>query len=471
LELFKVLNLKFFSIFNSKNREVYVETLFALKELFMTESIIEKDVVVSKLVHKLEKNVLINFDAEEEDEIKNKSYKDAKNTANYIIRKLEECGWIEQEYNQLSNFRENIVLPPYSVRLINVLHEITKESDIVFSSHIYSIYSNLLNADVNSPEYRYSALSNAKQSFDELINTLKMLAHELRRRQRVVTILSTSNEILAEHFDDYTKNILEQIYLPLKTQDSIQRFKGIILEILYRWMRSPSTIEGIAKNAYDKNRFSDQNEAENFVLDLIGKITENLDEVEKIVSEIDTRHNAYIAAVSEKLKSLIYTNRSVKKKLTTLLEVFMSGNEVYQRRLIETTSNSVNFQRQGYVDTDSMFVRAGSLEKEITPPQPILVGGEEENTAVTDFVESSIKSPYSSTSVVEYIRDLMQDRNSLDYHQWQLDDTGELIKAIIATIRGFDSNVFYSTDIDENERLVSGQFSVPKTTFVRRRKL
>jgi hypothetical protein len=320
------LNPKFFNIFNSKNREIYVETLFALKELFLSESIIEKESLISKLIHKLEKDVLINFDTDEEEEIKNKNYKDARNTANYIIRKLGECGWIEQEYNQLSNFKENIVLPPYSVRLINVLYEITKESDIIFTSHIYSIYSNLLNADVYSPEYRYSALSNARQSFDELINTLRILVHELRRRQRVVTILSTSNEILAEHFDDYTKNILEQIYLPLKTQDSIQRFKGIILDILFKWMRSPSTIQGIGKSAFDKNRFKDANEAENFVLDLIVRITENLDEVEKLVGEIDDRHNAYIAAVSEKLKSLIYTNSSIKKKLSTLLEVFMSGN-------------------------------------------------------------------------------------------------------------------------------------------------
>ena len=301
-----------------------METLFAIRELFNRESLIEKDVLVTKLVSVLEKDFINRFDTDEEEEIKNKTYKDTRYTISFILRKLEDCGWIEQEYSQLSGFKENIVLPPYSIRIIDVLYEITKESEIVFSAHIYSVYANLVNSDMNSPEYRYSALSNALVSFDELTRTLKILAHDLRRRHKLVGILTTSNEILAEHFDDYTKNILEQIYLPLKTQDSIQRFKGSILDILYRWMRSPSTIEGIAKSAYEKNRFKDYHEAETYIVDLIITLTDNLNEIEQLVEEIDVRHNTYVGAVSEKLKSLIYSNQSAKKKLTAILGIFIN---------------------------------------------------------------------------------------------------------------------------------------------------
>lgn len=448
-----------------------METLFAIRELFNRESLIEKDVLVTKLVSVLEKDFINRFDTDEEEEIKNKTYKDTRYTISFILRKLEDCGWIEQEYSQLSGFKENIVLPPYSIRIIDVLYEITKESEIVFSAHIYSVYANLVNSDMNTPEYRYSALSNALVSFDELTRTLKILAHDLRRRHKLVGILTTSNEILAEHFDDYTKNILEQIYLPLKTQDSIQRFKGSILDILYRWMRSPSTIEGIAKSAYEKNRFKDYHEAETYIVDLIITLTDNLNEIEQLVEEIDVRHNTYVGAVSEKLKSLIYSNQSAKKKLTAILGIFINGNEINQQRLVKLTESEVNFQRQGYVDADSLFIRQSAQYKEITEPQPIQVfdldeGSEEAN----DLVENRIRSPFASTMVVEYVRDLMGNDNSLDLDKWQLNDSDELIKAIMATIRGFDSNIFYTTEI-ENERMVSGVYNVPKTTFARRRKL
>lgn len=468
LELFKILNPRLFSIFNSKNRDIYVETLFAIRELFNRESLIEKDVLVTKLNAILEKDFITKYDSEDEDN--NKTQKDSRYTINLILRKLEDCGWLEQEYSQLSGFKENIVLPPYSVRIIDVLYEITKESEIVFSAHLYSVYANLVNADMNSPEYRYSALTNAQQNFNELTRTLRILAHDLRRRHKLVGILTTSNEILSEHFDDYTKNILEQIYLPLKTQDSIQRFKGSILEILYSWMRSPSTIEGIAKSAYEKNRFSDYKEAESYVVDLIVVIIEYLNEVEKLVDEIDVRHNAYVSAVSEKLKSLIYSNQSAKKKLTSILEVFMSGNELMQQRLINLTGSEINLQRQGYVDSDSLFVRQSATAKEITEPQPIVISDIDESDEVNDLVENRIRSPFASSMVVEYVRELMGDENALDLEKWQLSNTDELIKAIMATIRGFDTNVFYTTEI-EDERVVSGRFNVPKTIFIRRRKL
>lgn len=472
MELFKVLNPKFFSIFHSKNREIYVTALFALRELFLQEAIIEKEVLISKLVNKMEKDVLLRFDnIEEEEEQARPKGKDARSTAHYLIRKLEECGWIEQDYNLLADFKENIVLPPYSVRIINVLKDITEESEIVFTSHIYSIYSNLYNADVNAPEYRYLALHNADQGFSELTNSLKILAHDLRRRQRLVSILNTSKEILSEHFDDYTKNILEQIYLPLKTQDSIQRFKGIILEILYRWLRSPSTLEQIGMLAKDKLKLASLNEAENIVVDLVSNIGEHLETVESLVNDIDARHNAYISAVTEKLRSLIYTNKSTKKKLTSLLAIFSSGNQRYLDRVIETTSVGINLQKQGYLDTESMFIRAGSEPKVITPPQPIDFYDGADSSGVYDFVESSLKSPYASTMVLEYLKELMENRNSIDFEDWELKDVGELIKAITATIRGFDTNTFYTTSIDEHERINSGGFNVPLTTFTRRRKL
>ncbi len=148
----------------------------------------------------------------------------------------------------------------------------------------------------------------------------------------------------------------------------------------------------------------------------------------------------------------------------------MSGNELMQQRLINLTGSEINLQRQGYVDSDSLFVRQSATAKEITEPQPIVISDIDESDEVNDLVENRIRSPFASSMVVEYVRELMGDENALDLEKWQLSNTDELIKAIMATIRGFDTNVFYTTEI-EDERVVSGRFNVPKTIFIRRRKL
>ena len=121
-----------------------------------------------------------------------------------------------------------------------------------------------------------------------------------------------------------------------------------------------------------------------------------------------------IVVLSEKLKSLIYSNQSAKKKLTSILEVFMSGNELMQQRLINLTGSEINLQRQGYVDSDSLFVRQSATAKEITEPQPIVISDIDESDEVNDLVENRIRSPFASSMVVEYVRELMGDENALD---------------------------------------------------------
>ena len=132
----------------------------------------------------------------------------------------------------------------------------------------------------------------------------------------------------------------------------------------------------------------------------------------------------------------------------------MSGNELMQQRLINLTGSEINLQRQGYVDSDSLFVRQSATAKEITEPQPIVISDIDESDEVNDLVENRIRSPFASSMVVEYVRELMGDENALDLEKWQLSNTDELIKAIMATIRGFDTNVFIQQKLKMKELLV-----------------
>ena len=50
-----------------------------------------------------------------------------------------------------------------------------------------------------------------------------------------------------------------------------------------------------------------------------------------------------------------------------------------------------------------------------------------------------------------------------------LNDDKELIRAIIATIRGHDSNVFYTSEVNGAIRVKNNRYTVPETTFRRRK--
>ena len=44
-------------------------------------------------------------------------------------------------------------------------------------------------------------------------------------------------------------------------------------------------------------------------------------------------------------------------------------------------------------------------------------------------------------------------------------------KAILSTIRGHDSNVFFKAQVDKEKKVQNERYIVPDTLFIRRRKL
>ena len=66
MNLFEAIPANLFSIFGSKNREIYVNTLFALRQSFKQELSIEKEKLIHQLANTLHQD-LLNLDLEEEE--------------------------------------------------------------------------------------------------------------------------------------------------------------------------------------------------------------------------------------------------------------------------------------------------------------------------------------------------------------------------------------------------------------------
>ena len=56
MELFNVLQPSMFTLLTSKNREIYVSSLFILRKVFLQEFNIEKDKLIATVASSIEKN-------------------------------------------------------------------------------------------------------------------------------------------------------------------------------------------------------------------------------------------------------------------------------------------------------------------------------------------------------------------------------------------------------------------------------
>ncbi len=471
--LFEVLPANLFSVFNSKNKNIYVSSLFLLRQAFKQELVIEKDKLTSQLSSVLS-NELMELDLEEEEAFNDgkKLAKDAMSLSRFMVKRLTETGWIEIEYGVDTSFKEYIALAPYSIKIINTLYAIFKEDEQGYNTHMYAIYSNLIQADTDRKDFMYTALLNAYDRTNELENDLKSLYHNIRRKYNKLSFLNSVNEVLVDHFDNYQKRIINQIYMPLKTKDSLNRFKGSIVEILLKWLRRNSAIEEIEKQAFNFQKFNSLEEAREDVITKIYFIVDKLNELEEMVDRIDEKNTNYVSATTEKMKALLNSDKSIKAKMSKLIDKLADTNaDDTQDEILEHFYEHLSIQTSGYLSESSLFVR--SYTSPLISSDPL----ELEDTVydhIDDMASSFIENmnnTYSHKNVIEYVENrILNNKNELNSSQLKINNPEDLILTIHSMLKGWDKNIFYKIELDEGNVPTSG-YNIPKMTYLRRRKL
>lgn len=93
-----------------------------------------------------------------------------------------------------------------------------------YNSYVFATYATLKSV-ADTPDFAYTALNSAYNNTTKLVDELKTLYNNIRRYNQRVLNETNVNNILAEHFDRYKEQIYNAVYYPLKTIDSIPRFK------------------------------------------------------------------------------------------------------------------------------------------------------------------------------------------------------------------------------------------------------
>ena len=471
--LFEVVPSNLFSIFNSKSKDVYVSSLFVLRQAFKQELVIEKDKLIQQISTVLS-NEILTLDIEEEEVFNDgkKLNKDATSLSRFVVKRLCETGWIETEYGVDTSFKEYIALAPYSIKIINTLYAILKEDEQGYNTHMYSIYSNLIQADNERRDFMYTALLNAYDRTNELENDLKSLYHNIRRKFNKLGFLNTVNEVLVDHFDNYQKRIINQIYMPLKTKDSLNRFKGSIVEILLKWLRKTDSVEELEKQAFNFHKFNSLDEAKEDVITKIYFIVDKLNELEEMVDRIYEKNTNYVSATTEKMKALLNNDKSIKAKMSKLIDKLAdTTNETEQDELLESFYEHLPLQRSGYLSESSLFVRSYTAPMLSSEPLELDDGNFDHIDDIASSFIENMNNTYSHKNVVEYVETrVLNNKNELDSSQLKLNSDEDLILTIHSMLKGWDKNIFYKIELQEGTVPTSG-YNIPKMTYLRRRKL
>ena len=209
MNIFNKIPENFFSILVSKNKNIYIDALFVLREAFKQEMTISRENIISRLINNLE-DEFYQEDFSEEDETNELKDNNISSKAYFLLRKLKWAGWVEFEM-QRDSFEENVIIPDYAIKFIDLLYSIVEEKQVEYNSYVFATYSSLKLASIEKGE-TYNAIITAYNNTVQLINELKSLYNSLGRFHRKMCNQDNINEAINEHFFEYKEYSDEKIF-------------------------------------------------------------------------------------------------------------------------------------------------------------------------------------------------------------------------------------------------------------------
>lgn len=473
MKLFEVLPHNLFTILSSKNREIYAEALFVLRKAFKQEMSISRTDLVSMLVASLDERMLEMDLSEDEDDDGGITggYREGTSlsaTAHYLLRKLKDTGWIDIEY-QPDSFEEVITLRDYAVKLINLLHSLTDESVKEYNSYVYSTYSAIKTADAERDDFMYNALLTAYENTMRLVDELKTLHNNIRRYHQALNEYATVNDVLKGHFDEYKSLVMDRVYHPLKTLDSVPRFKSPIMKILGGWLADHALRERMAEQALLRGKYKTREEAAEDIILKIGEISDIYERLDELLEEIDRKNSAYTRASIEKMRYMLNSDRSIKGKIVELLTHISKVEEQGERHMVERLADAVELFRQGYIDEKSLFTRAARDKKREEPPAEVRLVKIGEGDNVLDELLDKARRGYNHARVMDFMQSVMEGMDVVTSREIPLPGDEEFILLMLASLKSGDKNTFYKVEFLEGY-IDNNGYRIPNMRFIRKEK-
>lgn len=478
MNLFEKLPDNFFSILASKNKNVYGVALVTLYEaLMMYRSRIRKNDYLELLKSKQAQDVDSLIFDEDSDEAFNQVEPTLVNKANYILKRLVSTGWIYIEYDTKKG-AEYLLLPSYSVNMLKIIYQFADVSSNHYVSYVHTTYSDLKMEDDLQDESMYRTLENAYNNTEALAIEVAKLDHSIKVFNRQLNDMFEPNEVLRQHFDICREDVVDPIYHPLKTHDSITLYHGPISNILKRWLTIDEVREKIVDQCLKENRqVKNRIEAQN---DVVKKITRIQDIYLKLASEInniDKTQSEYVKASADKVIFLNNRDKSVKGKLEKILAVLarnLNGGEENNKNIpniIKPVVGSIKLYQQGYIDYDSITKPYKRQEKIFSDPLPIDdIDHTFDDETMNVLIGANAK--YSDENVMEFMARHFKDNKSVEAKDFDINQVEDFIFLILGTIKSTSRLSFYDINRDPEKDDISveinDKFIVPNFSYIKK---
>ena len=461
MNLFDVIPGNFFSLLSSRNKEIYTDALMLLHKLFQYELNILKSDFMSALVGLIE-NRAYEIEAEdgEVDDASNLTVR-----ARLILNRFVTTGWVDCEIMD-GSFTEVITPKSYAIQVMRLLHDLCETRVREYNSLVYSTYSNLRQAWDVDRNQMYHAIVIARSNTEQLIYELKTLYHGIRDYLRKIEEQRDVNILLREHFDEY-KALTDQIYHPIKTMDSVYRYKAPVIRILTDLQNDAEMMESLRKRAMLVHKYENEDEAGEELLYAINFVLDVYQSIGGIVNEIDKKHSVYTKRSIETIRYHMTADQTIAGKLVALLKAYAAAPDNGLDDILSLLQRGISVNRQDFMDGRSLWHK--NIKSRRVTADPIAIKTDDTLLDLDDIhILNSFSNIYSMKKIKEYMDKLLLNRDSISSGEIEISDDDEFLILFLAAIRAGEKGANFTARFDEGQVDVNG-YVIPELTFTKKR--
>lgn len=452
-----------FQLLASPNKSIYIQAMMTLYKAFQSDWSIKRSDLVIMLVDDLD-DMFNQYVFSEDESEKDMTDKTSSSYAHFLLRRLKEYGWIEIEYAD-DSFNEMISIPDYSFKIIQVLYEIASDAkDSEYNRYVYSTYSVLKTSSELKQEYMMAVNSAYNQTI-ELLQKLKMLLNNIKRYHRQLSAHKDMNQILIEHFDDFKATLSDKIYYPIKTFDSVHRYKNPILNYVKNWLYDEDVVESMSSEVWMRERQKKNNneqkvreEAKEDAVMKMVKIIDIYENMDGLLKVIDKKNSDYTRATLDRIEFLLNTDRSVKGKVREIIKALhQDTTPLWHQRI----NDCIAISTQDILDEKSLYVprnKKTAINKQREKMRTDIDRDKILKEAI-DF-KNYVHNAYSQEKIYQYMLDLMGEVETIEAKDIPISNDHEFISTMLGVMSSDDQNSKYTVRFKKEELKKKG-YTIP----------
>lgn len=429
MKLFDVIPKKFFNILSSPNKEIYADCIFLMYEIMhnFTSFGVERDILVDALTNYFETIDEENIFVEDEEVVNG-----ARNRANLIIRKLNDCGWIDIETNH--NYIQFINFYDYAISFIETMDKLRSNERLEYQGYVYSIYSLLFSQE---KMLKSIMLEQVYENVRKLVGGLKSLNSNIKNYLDRITKLKTVEEIMNLQFNDYEENIIDKSYHRLKTSDNVSKFRPKIIDKLEEMSHDGDLITLVSQQLVEMEKMNSIEESYQYVRHQLNNTINSLMNIDDIIHDIDHKHYLYLKASLTRVKFVLNNKKDLEGQINEILKYIV---QLYIENNVDLNEDDFDltlfdFYPQSFMDQKSLYVSTEG-RKSFNPlaiDSNKIISSEERNRRIALFKQKS-QSRITKANINEYVLKHLGDKLVINASQLPIDNMNDFIKMMYVLV-------------------------------------